>query len=85
VSDFVLYSIIGSIALTLLINLLPLLLPGSTRRAKDRIARSVESQREAVERGEAPRVQVFFPWKWMLIGSLVLTVLVNVVAAFAGR
>ena len=38
---------------------------------------------DQVERGEAPRVQFFFSWKWMLISSIVLTVLVNTVGYFA--
>jgi hypothetical protein len=84
-SDFLLYSIVGSIVLTLLVNLLPLLFPKSSQRAKDKIVESVQAQREAAERGEKPRVQVFFPWKWMLIGSVVLTILINVIAAVAGR
>jgi hypothetical protein len=29
-------------------------------------------------------VQVFFPWKAMLIGSIILTILVNAVGYFAG-
>ncbi len=32
-------------------------------------------------RGQRPRVQVFFPWKAMLIGSIGLTVLLNVLNA----
>ena len=38
---------------------------------------------DQVERGVVPRVQFFFSWKWMLIGSIVLTVLVNTVGYFA--
>ena len=34
---------------------------------------------------QTPRVSVFFPWKAMLIASLVLTVVVNVIAFFAAR
>jgi hypothetical protein len=85
VSNFVLYSIVGSIVLTLLVNLLPLLFPKSSQRAKDKIVESVQAQRQAIERGEKPRVRVFFPWKWMLIGSIVLTILINVIAVLAGR
>jgi uncharacterized protein YjeT (DUF2065 family) len=89
-SDFLLYSIVASVVLTVLVNVLPMLFPKSAQRARDKIADSVEAQMQARKEGDdpaqpQPRVKVFFPWKWMLIGSLVLTVLVNVVAAIAGR
>ena len=86
--DFLIFSLIGSIVLTVLLNLLPLLFPKTTRKAEQRIVEKMGEtieRSERAERGEGPRVKVFFPWKWMLLASVVLTVLVNVVGWFAGR
>jgi hypothetical protein len=38
---------------------------------------------EQHEDNNRPRVKVFFPWKAMLIGSIVLTVLVNLIGFFS--
>lgn len=78
-NNFILYSVVGSIVLTVIVNVLPLLFPKSA----DKVQRSIEANaRRAIEQHEdnnRPRVKVFFPWKAMLIGSIVLTVLVNLV------
>ena len=78
-NNFILYSIIGSIVLTELINVLPLLFP----KASDKLQKKIEDNaRRSIEQHEddnQPIVKVFFPWKAMLIGSLVLTVLVNLI------
>jgi hypothetical protein len=84
-SNFLLYSIVGSVVLTVLLNVLPLIFPGAADKAKRKLHESVSAQIEAAERGEKPRVRVFFPWKAMVIGSIVLTILVNAVGYFAGR
>lgn len=82
--DFLLFSIVGSVILTVAVNLLPLLFPNAAAKAQrtleDHARRSVEQH----EDDNRPRVKVFFPWKAMLIASLVLTVLVNLVG-FASR
>ena len=69
-------SIVGSVVLTVLANLALRTLPGSRRRLGDKIQELVERP-EPHERPSGSRVQVVFPWKLMLIGSLVLTALVN--------
>jgi len=78
-NNFILYSIIGSIVLTVLLNVLPLLFP----KASDKLQKKIEDNaRRSIEQHEddnQPIVKVFFPWKAMLIGSLVLTVLVNLI------
>jgi len=83
--DFLITSIIASVVLTIVINVLPVLFPKSSekmeRKVRDKISESVVRQEE----GSQPRVRVFFPWKVMLIASLVLTVAVNVVGFFASR
>lgn len=81
--NFVLYSIVGSIVLTLALNLLPLLFPGfaaNTMRKLEESARRTINQHEDANQ---PRVKVFFPWKGMIIASVILTILVNLVRLFA--
>lgn len=82
--SFLLLSLIGSVILTVLFNLLPLLFPKTARKAERRVHAKMGEAIERAERGEGPRVKVFFPWKLMLLVSVVLTVLVNVVGWFAG-
>jgi hypothetical protein len=82
-NNFITYSIIGSIVLTIAINVLPLLFPNTAAKMQRKIE---ENARRAIEQHEddrQPRVKVFFPWKAMLIGSLVLTVLVNLIGFFS--
>ena len=76
-SDFILYSIIASVVLTLALNIIPRLFPNASRRTMDRVQEKMEEQARKVEDGERPRVQVFFPWKAMLLISIVLTVFLN--------
>jgi len=81
--DFLLYSIIGSVVLTLVLNLLPLLFPDAAAKLQKTIE---DNARRAIEQHEdenQPRVKVFFPWKAMLIISIVLTILANLIAYFS--
>ena len=82
--NFVLYSIVGSIVLTLLLNFLPLLFPNFAHNTMRKIEESAKRTIEQHEDDNQPRVKVFFPWKGMLIGSVILTILVNLVQMFAG-
>lgn len=69
--------------LTILLNVLPLLFPNASARLQKKIE---ENARRAIDQHEddnQPRVKVFFPWKAMLIISIVLTVLVNIVGLFS--
>ncbi len=83
--DFLIYSIIASVLLTALINILPLFFPKATQKAERRMHEMISESIERDEQGQRPRVKVFFSWKMMLLASIVLTVLVNVVGYFAGR
>ena len=76
-ADFILYSIIASVVLTLALNLIPRLFPNASQRTMERVQEKLEEQHKRVETGERPRVQVFFPWKMMLLASIVLTVFLN--------
>ena len=82
-NNFLTYSIIGSIVLTIIMNVLPLLFPNAAAKMQRKIE---ENARRAIEQHEddnQPSVKVFFPWKAMLIGSVVLTVLVNFIGYFS--
>ena len=82
-SDFILYSIIGSVVLTVLLNVLPLIFPNAAAKAQRKLEENAKRAIEQHEDDERPRVKVFFPWKMMLIASIVLTVLVNLIGLFA--
>ena len=82
--NFILWSVVGSIVLTVLLNLLPLLFPNFAANTMRKLEESARRTIEQHEDDNQPRVKVFFPWKGMLIGSVILTVLVNLVRLFAG-
>lgn len=76
--DFIIQSLIASVVLTVLINVVPRLFPDATRKIERQIHEKIEQGIADQEDGKRPKVKVFFPWKTMLVVSLVLTVLVNV-------
>ena len=82
-SNFIIYSIIASIVLTVVLNVLPLLFPDAATRLQKKIEENARKAIAQHEDGTRPRVKVFFPWKAMLIGSIVLTVLVNLISLLA--
>lgn len=82
-SQFLITSIVASIVLTVALNVLPILFPNAAAKAQRKIE---ENARRAIEQHEdegRPKVKVFFPWKAMILISVVLTVLVNLVGLFA--
>ncbi len=78
-SNFIIYSIVASVVLTIILNVLPLLFPNAATKLQKKIAENARQAIDQHEDGARPRVKVFFPWKAMLIGSVVLTVLVNLI------
>ena len=82
-SDFILYSIIGSVVLTIVLNILPLFFPNAAdklqRKIEDNARRSIEQH----QNDDLPKVKVFLPWKAMLIVSVVLTVVLNLIGFLA--
>ena len=82
-SNFIIYSAVASIVLTVVLNVLPLIFPNAADKLQKRIEENAKHAIEQHEDATRPRVKVFFPWKAMLIGSIVLTVLVNVIWALA--
>ena len=72
------FSIVASVALTVVLNLVLFFWPGAARRLHDTLARLAERSAHEPSEAGAPRGwRVIFPWKAMLIGSLVLTVVIN--------
>ena len=81
-NNFIVYSIVASVILTAVVNILPFLFPNAAAKLQKKIEENAKRAIEQHEDANRPRVKVFFPWKAMLIGSVVLTVLVNLVGAF---
>ncbi|CAN5489524.1 hypothetical protein BH10ACT3_BH10ACT3_00390 [soil metagenome] len=80
--NWLVLSIVASVVLTVLLNVAIRLWPGAADRGAERLSTWDERpRRSGVDDidGEGRRVQVIAPWKAMLIGSIVLTVLLNVV------
>ena len=84
--DFLVASIVLSVLLTIVVNVALWLFPGGGRRLGDSVQRLAERQSAAwdrqphdtqLDRPSHSRVRVYFPWKAMLIGSIVLTVVLN--------
>jgi hypothetical protein len=74
--QWLMVSIVLSILLTVALNVAARAFPGGT----DRAARRLDEWTARSADYDGPRVRVFFPWRAMLIGSIVLTILVNVFA-----
>ena len=82
-NNFLITSLIASVVLTLLLNLLPMLFPQTARKAERKIVDKVEELHRNEDAGNRPRIRVYFPWKAMLLISVVLTVMVNLVGFMA--
>jgi hypothetical protein len=82
-SNFLIISLIGSVLLTLALNLLPAIFPNAAATAERKIVEKMQETHDDRLDPNTPKVRVFFPWKAMLIGSLILTVLVNIVGGIA--
>ncbi len=87
--DFLIQSLIASLVLTVLINVLPRFFPKQTRKVEkklhDKIEEAFKEDDMRRESGNKPRIKVFFPWKAMLVISIVLTVLLNVIGMLVVR
>ena len=82
-SNFLLISLIASVVLTLALNLLPVLFPNAAAKAERKIVETLQESHQNRVDPNTPKVRVFFPWKAMLIISLVLTVGVNLISLVA--
>jgi hypothetical protein len=82
--NWLLISIVASVILTIVLNVALRAFPGAGARTARRMetwaAPAPEDRYDPrARRSPRPRVRVLFPWKAMLIGSVVLTLLLNVV------
>lgn len=75
-------SLVLSVLLTVALNVLPRVFPGASRKAEDRLHEAMTQSPDGSERSR--RVRVFFPWKAMLVASVLLTIIVNVVGSLSG-
>ena len=82
--EFLVGSIVASIFLTLLLNLMIRAFPGTSAdaRARQVFGEFQERPDEMPPAEDAGRFRVFFPWKQMLWWSAGLTVLLNVIRLF---
>ena len=72
------FSILASVVLTVVLNVALRLFPGAGRRIGDSIDRALERQQPPAGDHEArSRVRVIVPWRLMLAGSLLLTLVLN--------
>ena len=74
--EFLLVSLAASVILTVLLNVLLRVFPGTSRRVADHVEEMFE-QEQPPEAEHGPRVHVWFPWRTMLLVSIGLTLLVN--------
>ncbi len=83
--DFLLTSLVLSLGFTFVLNVVPRLFPNATRKAEAKLHRRMQDVasmsrpvgKETGRQSSSGGVKVFFPWKVMLIASVVLTVLLN--------
>ena len=99
VADFLVLTIIASVVLTIVVNVVFWLFPDLGRRVVDGFQRLAERQAGAHDarydgrygerhngyaQPQRSRVHVFFPWKAMLIGSIALTIALNLAIVLIG-
>jgi uncharacterized protein YjeT (DUF2065 family) len=77
--DFLIISLIASIALTLVLNLLPMLFPNAAAKAERKIVEKMQKTHDNRVDPNTPKMRVFFPWKAMILISIGLTIAVNLV------
>lgn len=75
--NWLVFSILASVMLTVLLNVAPRLFPRAGHRANRRAWTWAAPDDRFDPSVQQRRVRVLFPWKAMLVGSLVLTVVVN--------
>jgi hypothetical protein len=81
--DFLIISLIASIVLTVALNLLPMLFPKTAAKAERKIVKAMQESHENRLDSNTPRMWVFFPWKAILLISIILTIAVNLIGFIA--
>jgi hypothetical protein len=71
------FSIVASVILTVVLNVAIRLWPGAAERGAARASEWADRQPSTRLGGEGHQVRVIAPWKLMIIGSIVLTVGLN--------
>jgi hypothetical protein len=84
VPQWLVVSIVASVVLTVVLNVALRLFPDAGRRIGESIARALERHAPPADDHDRPRVRVIVPWRLMIVGSLVLTLLLNL-ALWLGR
>jgi len=81
VTAFLLSSLAASIVLTVLLNVMIRVFPGTSADARARQVFGETQSRpdELPAADDKPRVRVYFPWRQMLLWSAVLTILLNLI------
>jgi hypothetical protein len=79
VPQWLVVSIVASVVLTVVLNLALRLFPGAGRRIGDEIERAMERRDPPAGDDERSRVRVIVPWRLMIAGSLLLTLVLNLV------
>ena len=69
--------------MTIVLNILPMLFPKASEKVERKIHEKMSESISRQDEGRQSRVRVFFPWKAMLVVSIVLTVIVNLVGFVA--
>lgn len=77
------YSLVVSVVLTVVLNLALRAWPGSADRGARRLDDWARRQETGTADRSPQRVRVHFPWKAMIVASIALTVLLNVVLRLA--
>ena len=92
-ATFLLVSIVLSVVLTVLLNVVLWTFPGLGQRMEDAVRRAAARSERADRRdgsdrpdhaSASPRIRVIAPWKVMIVGSLVLTLVLNLVVRLLG-
>ena len=83
-SDFILYSLIASVILTLVVNLLLWIFPNAATWFYRKLEEFAKQATQEQQDESTPRIRVYFPWKAMIIISIVLTVLLNLISLLMG-
>lgn len=81
--DWLAFSIVASIVLTVVLNLVLWTFPGIARWVGRQLFEMVERRDDVPDDTPGPRIRIWFPWRLMLVASLGLTLLLNLLAWLA--
>jgi hypothetical protein len=79
VPQWLVVSILLSVVLTVVLNLALWLFPGAGRRIGNSVQRAFERAEPRAGEEDRPGVRVIVPWRLMIVGSLLLTLVLNLI------